>query len=119
MSGIMKVFLLLAVMFCISEAQHTSVNQCLCENVQRGIQRGTKMKDIQIQIYPPSVFCDRVEICQQQQRPSLLPEPRVDVGAKTHRYNYETGALYYDQTNRAQLNQQHGSHLSIYVLRSL
>nr|XP_040030812.1 C-X-C motif chemokine 9-like isoform X6 [Gasterosteus aculeatus aculeatus] len=59
MSGIMKVFLLLAVMFCISEAQ---LNQCLCENVQRGIQRGTKMKDIQIQIYPPSVFCDRVEI---------------------------------------------------------
>nr|XP_040030807.1 growth-regulated alpha protein-like isoform X1 [Gasterosteus aculeatus aculeatus] len=64
MSGIMKVFLLLAVMFCISEAQldHTSGNQCLCANVQRGIQRGTKMKDIQIQIYPPSVFCDKVEI---------------------------------------------------------
>nr|XP_040030811.1 C-X-C motif chemokine 9-like isoform X5 [Gasterosteus aculeatus aculeatus] len=59
MSGIMKVFLLLAVMFCISEAQR---NQCLCANVQRGIQRGTKMKDIQIQIYPPSVFCDKVEI---------------------------------------------------------
>ncbi|XP_037318562.2 C-X-C motif chemokine 10-like [Pungitius pungitius] len=64
MSGIMKVFLLLAVMFCISEAQfdHTSGNQCLCTNVQKGIQSGTKMKDIQIQIYPLTAFCDKVEI---------------------------------------------------------
>ncbi|XP_037317381.2 C-X-C motif chemokine 10-like [Pungitius pungitius] len=64
MSGIMKVFLLLAVMFCISEAQldHTSGNQCLCTNVRRGIQSGTNMKDIQIQIYPKTIFCDKVEI---------------------------------------------------------
>ncbi|KAL6117727.1 uncharacterized protein ACO6RY_15456 [Pungitius sinensis] len=64
MSGITKVFLLLAVMFCISEAQldHSSGNQCVCANVQKGIQRGTKMKDIQIQIYPPTAFCDKVEI---------------------------------------------------------
>ncbi|KAM8910753.1 uncharacterized protein AB9W97_006966 [Spinachia spinachia] len=64
MSGIMKVFLLLAVMFCFSEAQldYQSGNQCLCAKVQRGFQYGTKMKDIQIQIYPQSAFCDKVEI---------------------------------------------------------
>ncbi|KAL6117728.1 uncharacterized protein ACO6RY_15457 [Pungitius sinensis] len=64
MSSRMKVFLLLAVMFCISEAQldHTSGNQCLCTNVQKGIQQGTNMKDIQIQIYPKNIFCDKVEI---------------------------------------------------------
>ncbi|KAL6117726.1 uncharacterized protein ACO6RY_15455 [Pungitius sinensis] len=63
MSSRMKVFLLLAVMFCISEAQHhTSGNQCVCTIVRRGIKHGTNMKDIDIQIYPPTAFCDKVQI---------------------------------------------------------
>ncbi|KAL6117729.1 uncharacterized protein ACO6RY_15458 [Pungitius sinensis] len=64
MSGITKVFLLLAVMFCISEAQldDTSGNQCLCTIVQRGIKHGTNMKDLDIQTYQPTAFCDKKEI---------------------------------------------------------
>ncbi|XP_037318561.2 C-X-C motif chemokine 11-6-like isoform X2 [Pungitius pungitius] len=64
MSGIMKVFLLLAVMFCISEAQldHTSGNQCWCTKVQKGIRSGTNMKDLDIKTYLPTAFCDKKEI---------------------------------------------------------
>nr|BAM99883.1 interleukin-8 like protein [Oplegnathus fasciatus] len=61
MSGILKVFLLLAVMVCISKAQlHESGQQCLCRSVRKGIDSKTKVKDIQI--YPATAFCDKVEI---------------------------------------------------------
>ncbi|XP_068571514.1 C-X-C motif chemokine 10-like [Cebidichthys violaceus] len=62
MSGIMKVFLLLAVMVCISEAQmgHTSGNLCLCQNVRNRISSRNDIKDIQI--YSATIFCDKVEI---------------------------------------------------------
>ncbi|KAK9517994.1 hypothetical protein VZT92_023323 [Zoarces viviparus] len=62
MSGIMKVFVLLAVMVCISEAQmdHTSGKLCLCQRLRNGIRPGTKITDIQI--YPATIFCDKVEI---------------------------------------------------------
>ncbi|XP_068450140.1 C-X-C motif chemokine 3-like [Clinocottus analis] len=62
MSGIMKVFLLLAVMVCISKAQldHTSGKQCLCQRVRNGIRARNIVKDIQV--YPATIFCDKVEI---------------------------------------------------------
>ncbi|XP_036932727.1 C-X-C motif chemokine 13-like isoform X3 [Acanthopagrus latus] len=58
-TSIMKVFLLLAVAVCISQAQQDkSGKQCLCSRVKR---LGTSdVKDVQI--YPPTVFCNRVEI---------------------------------------------------------
>uniref|UniRef100_A0A3B4YTC6 Chemokine interleukin-8-like domain-containing protein n=1 Tax=Stegastes partitus TaxID=144197 RepID=A0A3B4YTC6_9TELE len=61
MSGIMKVFLLLAVMFCISEAQLSEQGQqCLCHRVRNGIISKSAIKDIQI--YQATIFCSRVEI---------------------------------------------------------
>nr|XP_046262451.1 alveolar macrophage chemotactic factor 2-like [Scatophagus argus] len=61
MSSIMKVFLLLAVIVCISKAQlHESGQQCLCQRVRRGISLKSEVKDIQI--YPATIFCDKVEI---------------------------------------------------------
>ncbi|XP_068450165.1 growth-regulated alpha protein-like [Clinocottus analis] len=62
MSGIMKVFLLLAVMVCISKAQidHTSGKQCLCQRVRNGISLKNDVKDIQV--YPATIFCDKAEI---------------------------------------------------------
>ncbi|KAM6999801.1 C-X-C motif chemokine 11-1-like [Tautogolabrus adspersus] len=61
MSSILKVFLLLAVMVCISKAQHNeSGQQCLCGGVRKGINNLSAVKDIQI--YPATVFCDKVEI---------------------------------------------------------
>ncbi|XP_054453360.1 growth-regulated protein homolog gamma-like isoform X2 [Anoplopoma fimbria] len=62
MSGIMKVFLLLAVMVCISKAQlgHTSGNDCLCRRVRNGVSSKRDIKDIQIN--PATVFCDKVQI---------------------------------------------------------
>ncbi|XP_033488510.1 C-X-C motif chemokine 10-like [Epinephelus lanceolatus] len=58
MSRIMKVFLFLAVMVCISEAQLSA--QCLCQRVRNKIILVSDMQDINI--YQPTVFCDRVEI---------------------------------------------------------
>ncbi|KAK9517996.1 hypothetical protein VZT92_023325 [Zoarces viviparus] len=62
MSGIMKVFVLLAVMVCISEAQmdHTSGKQCLCQKMRDRITSKNEIKDIQI--YSATIFCDKVEI---------------------------------------------------------
>ncbi|XP_042349765.1 C-X-C motif chemokine 11-like [Plectropomus leopardus] len=61
MSSIMKVFLLLAVMVCISKAQHRQTGQqCLCQRVRNKI---TSMSDIKdVQIYQATIFCDKVEI---------------------------------------------------------
>ncbi|XP_074530778.1 platelet basic protein-like [Halichoeres trimaculatus] len=61
MSSIIKVFLLLAVMICISKAQlNEAGQQCLCQRVRRGITSKNDIKDIQI--YKATVFCNRVEI---------------------------------------------------------
>ncbi|XP_039668502.1 interleukin-8-like [Perca fluviatilis] len=62
MSSFMKVFLLLAVMLCMSKAQqgHQSGKQCLCQRVNNRIGSKTDIKDIQI--YPATVFCNNVEI---------------------------------------------------------
>uniref|UniRef100_A0A3Q3LJS0 C-X-C motif chemokine 10-like n=1 Tax=Labrus bergylta TaxID=56723 RepID=A0A3Q3LJS0_9LABR len=61
MSSILKVFLLLAVMVFISKAQLSdSGQQCLCRRVRKGIRNPSEVKDIQI--YPATVFCDKVEI---------------------------------------------------------
>ncbi|XP_041800512.1 C-X-C motif chemokine 10-like [Chelmon rostratus] len=61
MSSIMKVFLLLAVMFCISQAQHNETGQqCLCRRVRNAVGSKDEIKDIQI--YPATIFCDKVEI---------------------------------------------------------
>ncbi|XP_073343313.1 C-X-C motif chemokine 2-like [Pagrus major] len=58
-TGIMKVFLLLAVVVCISQAQlHGSGQQCLCSRVSR--LNTSDVKDVQI--YPATIFCNRVEI---------------------------------------------------------
>ncbi|XP_040904219.1 C-X-C motif chemokine 6-like [Toxotes jaculatrix] len=60
MSGIIKVFLLLAAMVCISKAQlNESGQQCLCQRVRKGI-AGPDIKDIQI--YRATIFCNKVEI---------------------------------------------------------
>ncbi|XP_023127490.1 C-X-C motif chemokine 3-like [Amphiprion ocellaris] len=61
MSGIMKVFLLIAVMFCISEAQFNEKGQqCLCQRVKNAIISRAAIKDVQI--YQATVFCTKVEI---------------------------------------------------------
>ncbi|XP_056295832.1 C-X-C motif chemokine 10 [Pseudoliparis swirei] len=62
MSGIMKVFLLLAVMVCMAKAQlsHTSGKQCLCQRVRNGIRSRNTVKEVQV--YPATIFCDKVEI---------------------------------------------------------
>ncbi|MED6236934.1 hypothetical protein ATANTOWER_016421, partial [Ataeniobius toweri] len=61
MSGIMKVLLLLAVGICISKAQLNEPGQsCLCQRVRNGISSKSDIKDIQI--YPATIFCDKVEI---------------------------------------------------------
>ncbi|XP_037635605.1 C-X-C motif chemokine 10-like [Sebastes umbrosus] len=62
MSNIMKVFLLLAVIVCISEAQRDDMSgeQCLCRRFRNGINTRNSVKDIQI--YPATIFCDKVEI---------------------------------------------------------
>ncbi|XP_022607374.1 C-X-C motif chemokine 11-6-like [Seriola dumerili] len=60
MSGIIKVFLLLAVVVCISKAQRVdSGQQCLCHNVRDSLAK-SEIKDIQI--YPVTIFCNKVEI---------------------------------------------------------
>ncbi|KAM9377454.1 C-X-C motif chemokine 11-1-like isoform 2-T2 [Pholidichthys leucotaenia] len=61
MPSIMKVFLLLAAMVCISIAQTSSVGQqCLCQGTRNSLSRGMVVKDIQI--YPATIFCNKVEI---------------------------------------------------------
>ncbi|XP_044061390.1 C-X-C motif chemokine 11-like [Siniperca chuatsi] len=60
MSSIMKVFLLLAVVVCISKAQLHESGQCLCNRVRSKIASKSEVKDIHI--YPATTFCDRVEI---------------------------------------------------------
>ncbi|XP_038555155.1 C-X-C motif chemokine 10-like [Micropterus salmoides] len=61
MSSIMKVFLLLAVMVYISKAQFgESGQQCLCQRVRNQIASKSELKEIQI--YPATVFCDKIEI---------------------------------------------------------
>uniref|UniRef100_A0A3Q3JLW0 Chemokine interleukin-8-like domain-containing protein n=1 Tax=Monopterus albus TaxID=43700 RepID=A0A3Q3JLW0_MONAL len=61
MASFIKVFLLLAVMVCISKAQlNESENQCLCQRVRANLIGKSPVKDIQI--YPATIFCDRVEI---------------------------------------------------------
>ncbi|KAF1384609.1 hypothetical protein PFLUV_G00121980 [Perca fluviatilis] len=61
MSSFMKVFLLLAVMVCMSKAQGPGQSdQCLCQRVRNGIGSKTDIKDIQI--YPATIFCGKVEI---------------------------------------------------------
>ncbi|XP_047440443.1 C-X-C motif chemokine 6-like [Mugil cephalus] len=59
MSSMIKVFLLLAVMVCISKAQ-LSEQQCLCHRVRNGIGRKSEIKDVQI--YLATNFCNKVEI---------------------------------------------------------
>ncbi|XP_049442008.1 C-X-C motif chemokine 11-like isoform X5 [Epinephelus fuscoguttatus] len=58
MSSIMKMFLLLAVMVCISEAQLHA--QCLCPRVRSRISSMTDIREVQI--YEATIFCDRMEI---------------------------------------------------------
>ncbi|KAM4586216.1 C-X-C motif chemokine 10-like [Fundulus diaphanus] len=61
MSGIMKVFLLLAVAICISKAQLNEPGQsCLCQRVRNRMSSKSDIKDIQI--YPATIFCPKVEI---------------------------------------------------------
>ncbi|XP_078145389.1 interleukin-8-like [Centroberyx gerrardi] len=62
MCSIIKVLLLLAVMVCISTAQRPEMGQrCLCRRVRNN--RFGAVSDIQdVQIYPKSIFCDKVEI---------------------------------------------------------
>ncbi|XP_028445134.1 platelet basic protein-like [Perca flavescens] len=65
MSSFMKVFLLLAVMVCMSKQQeqrrgHHQSESCLCQRVRNGIGSKTDIKDIQI--YPATIFCSKVEI---------------------------------------------------------
>ncbi|KAM8732478.1 interleukin-8-like [Acanthopagrus schlegelii] len=58
-TSIMKVFLLLAVAVCISQAQrHGLGKQCLCSSVKR--LDTSDVKDVQI--FQATVFCNRVEI---------------------------------------------------------
>ncbi|XP_026213766.1 C-X-C motif chemokine 6-like [Anabas testudineus] len=61
MSSIIKLFLLLAAVVCISKAQlNESGQQCLCQRVRKSISARSEIKDIQI--YPATVFCNKVEI---------------------------------------------------------
>ncbi|XP_067434611.1 C-X-C motif chemokine 10-like [Thunnus thynnus] len=58
MSSIVKVILLLDVM--VSAAQMDEGGRCLCRHVWNHFPRESEIKDIQI--YPATPFCDRVEI---------------------------------------------------------
>ncbi|XP_035525413.1 C-X-C motif chemokine 6-like [Morone saxatilis] len=61
MSGIMKVFLLLAVMVCISKAQlRETGQQCLCQRVRGPVGLKSEIKDLQV--YQATIFCQKVEI---------------------------------------------------------
>uniref|UniRef100_UPI0037E93E4D C-X-C motif chemokine 10-like n=1 Tax=Semicossyphus pulcher TaxID=241346 RepID=UPI0037E93E4D len=61
MSSIIKLFLLLAAMVCISKAQLNEAGQhCLCQRFRNQIRSKSEIKDIQI--YPATSFCSKVEI---------------------------------------------------------
>ncbi|KAG7518255.1 C-X-C motif chemokine 10-like [Solea senegalensis] len=61
MSGIINVFLLLAVLICISKAQLSkSAQNCQCLSVRDSIMKNSRQRDIQI--YPATMFCNKVEI---------------------------------------------------------
>ncbi|XP_059201945.1 C-X-C motif chemokine 6-like [Centropristis striata] len=61
MSSIIKVFLLLAVVVCLSSAQLSdSGPQCLCQRVRNKVFSKSDIKDIQI--YQATTFCGKVEI---------------------------------------------------------
>ncbi|KAK5925162.1 hypothetical protein CgunFtcFv8_017708 [Champsocephalus gunnari] len=104
MSGIMKVFLLLAVIVCITEAQRG----CLCHRVRSQI--GSKVKDIQI--YMATTFCAKVEIVVTDRRgarfcldPELAAVQRVMASIKKARTTARPAALTSspDSTNTASL----------------
>ncbi|TMS17770.1 hypothetical protein E3U43_001839 [Larimichthys crocea] len=81
MSGIIKVFLLLAVTVCVSKAHtYETGQQCLCRSVRQSLVKSAT-KDIQI--YPATIFCDKVEIVVTTNAgPSLLPEPQLESSEK-------------------------------------
>ncbi|XP_041846556.1 interleukin-8-like [Melanotaenia boesemani] len=61
MSIIIKGFLFLAVVVCISESQiNEAGQQCLCQRVRNRMDKRSEIKDIQI--YQATVFCRKVEI---------------------------------------------------------
>ncbi|XP_042275405.1 C-X-C motif chemokine 10-like [Thunnus maccoyii] len=60
MSSIIKVTLLLAVVVCISATQMEEGQHCLCQRVRNQFPPKSEIKDIQI--YPATPFCDKVEI---------------------------------------------------------
>ncbi|XP_031606931.2 C-X-C motif chemokine 10-like [Oreochromis aureus] len=61
MSTLIKVFLLLAVMVCISQAQLKQAGQqCLCHRVRNRLGMKSEIKDVQI--YPATKSCNKVEI---------------------------------------------------------
>ncbi|XP_059201455.1 platelet basic protein-like [Centropristis striata] len=60
MSSIIKVFLLLAVVVCLSSAQQHQSEQCLCQRVRNRMVSKSDIKDIQI--YQATTFCTKVEI---------------------------------------------------------
>ncbi|KAJ4946344.1 hypothetical protein JOQ06_024011 [Pogonophryne albipinna] len=108
MSGIMKVFLLLAVIVCITEAQRHQSGGCLCQRVSSKIR--SKVKDIQI--YPATTFCDKVEIVVTDRRgarfcldPELAAVQRVMASIIKARTTARPAALTSspDSTNTASL----------------
>ncbi|XP_053180205.1 C-X-C motif chemokine 10-like [Scomber japonicus] len=61
MFSIFKLTLVLAAVVCVSVAQlYESKQQCLCQRLRNGIPKKSEVKDIQI--YPATMFCDKVEI---------------------------------------------------------
>ncbi|XP_031175379.1 C-X-C motif chemokine 10-like [Sander lucioperca] len=61
MSSFVKILLLLAVMVCMSKAHGLNQSEhCLCQHVRNRIGSKTDIKDIQI--YPATIFCGKVEI---------------------------------------------------------
>ncbi|XP_020777677.1 C-X-C motif chemokine 10-like [Boleophthalmus pectinirostris] len=74
-----KVLLALAALALICDAQQShAVQQCLCANVRNTVDAKKNISDIQI--YPPSDFCNRVEIVvtsKSSDRYCLNPDLRV------------------------------------------
>ncbi|CAK6956529.1 C-X-C motif chemokine 10-like [Scomber scombrus] len=61
MLSIFKLTLLLAAVVCVSVAQMNEAGQqCLCRRLRNGISNKSAVKDIQI--YPATMFCNKVEI---------------------------------------------------------
>ncbi|XP_061582242.1 C-X-C motif chemokine 10-like [Cololabis saira] len=79
MSSMIRLFLLLAAVVFISEALLNEAGQrCFCQNVKNGFMSKDRIKDIQI--YPATVFCDRVEIVVSETsglRYCLNPKPKA------------------------------------------